>query len=130
LIYRLAKKCIGKNILTASYCQEKTWGKNVGTFEGLEVKDYTHFYQHFSKKEEKPVLASLVKMIPSEEGRRQLGRYLIKGICNLYQGNYDPHYLTDLGSALWVVNHFWNQPSIAINALAQYVNYFFARMTY
>ena len=80
--------------------------KNVGTFEGSEVKDYTHFCQHFSKEEEKPVLASLAKMIPSEEGRRRLGRYLIKGICDLYQENFDPHYLTGLGSALWVVNHY------------------------
>ena len=92
------------------------------------MKDYTHFYQHFSKREEKPVLASLAKMIPSEEGRRRLGRYLIKGICDLYPGNYDPHYLTGLGSALWVVNHYRNQHSIAINALAQCVNYFFSHM--
>ena len=98
--------------------------------EGSELKDYAHFYQYFSKREEKPVLASLAKMIPSEEGRRQIGRYLIRGICDLYQGNYDPHYLNGLGSALWVVNHYWNQPSIAINALAQYVNYFFSNMIY
>jgi len=98
--------------------------------EGTEVKDYTHFYQYFSKREEQPVLASLARMIPTEEGRRQVGRYLIKGICDLYQGNYDPHYLTGLGSALWVVNHYWNQPPIAINALAQYVNYYFSHMIY
>jgi hypothetical protein len=98
--------------------------------EGSESEDYTDFYRYFSKREEKSVLASLAKMIPSEEGRRQIGRYLIKGICDRYQGNYDPHYLTGLGSALWAVNHYWNQPPIAINALAQYVNYFFSRMIY
>ncbi len=94
------------------------------------VGDYHHFYPYFSKREEKPVLASLAGMISSEEGRRQMGRYLIKGLCDLYRGNYDPHYLTGLGSLLWVVDHFWNQPSIALNALRQYVNYFFAHMIY
>lgn len=103
---------------------------SLDTSEGSELKDYTHFHQYFSKREEKPILASLARLIPSEEGRRQVGRYLIKGICDLYQGNYDPHYLTGLASALWVVNHYWNQPSIAINALAQCVNYFFSHMIY
>jgi hypothetical protein len=94
------------------------------------VRDYTHFYQVFSKGEEKPVLASLAGRISSEEGRRQLGRYLIKGVCDLYQGNYDPHYLTGLGSLLWAVNDYWNQPLVALNALRQYVNYFSVHMIY
>ena len=98
--------------------------------EGVEVEDYSHFYRYFSKREEKPVLTSLAKMISSDEGRRQLGRYLIKGICEMYQGNYDPHYLTGLGSALWVVNRYWNQAPLALNALRQYVNYFFVHMIY
>jgi hypothetical protein len=92
--------------------------------------DYNHFYQYFSKREEKPVLASLAGMISSEEGRRQLGRYLIKGVCDLYQGNYDPHYMTGLGSLLWVVNYCWNQPPVVLNALRQYVSYFFVHMIY
>lgn len=92
--------------------------------------EYDDFYQSFSKREEKTVLALLAGRISSEEGRRQLGRYLVRGICDLYQGNYDPHYLTGLGSALWVVNHHWNHPPIALNALRQYVNYFFSHMIY
>lgn len=92
--------------------------------------DYNHFYQYFSKRDEKPVLASLAGLISSEEGRRQLGRYLIKGVCDLYQGNYDPHYMTGLGSLLWVVNYCWNQPPVVLNALRQYVSYFFVHMIY
>jgi hypothetical protein len=38
-------------------------------------------------------------------------------------GSWDPHYLTGLAAALWVVNHYWNQPPIAINAPAQYVDF-------
>ena len=55
-----------------------------------------------------------------------MGKYLVKGVADLYQGNYDPHYLTGLGSALWVINEYRDEPQIAVNALRQYVNYFFA----
>jgi hypothetical protein len=87
--------------------------------------DYQDFYRHFSGREEKRSLNYLQGMIPSEEGRRLLGKYLVKGVADLYQGNYNPHYLTGLGSALWVINEYGNQPLIAVNALRQYVKYFF-----
>jgi hypothetical protein len=96
----------------------------------IEINDYPEFYRYFSKREEVPVLASFAGLAPTEEGRKRLGRYLIRGVCDLYQGNYDPHYLTGLGSALWVVNRHWNQPSLALNALRQYLNYFFTHMIY
>jgi hypothetical protein len=90
--------------------------------------DYASFYRCFSKREEQPVLSALAGLIPSPEGRVRLGRYLIKGICDQYQGNYDPHFLTGLGSALWVVDSYRDRPSIAMNALRQYVNHYFTRM--
>lgn len=92
---------------------------------GVEPEDYTGFYETFSRLEAKPVVAIVEKMIVSWHGRKELGRFLIKGLCDQYQGNYNPHYLTGLGSALWVVDRYWNQPSIAINALFQYLDYFF-----
>jgi hypothetical protein len=88
--------------------------------------DYQDFYSYFARREEKSVLNCLGGMISSGEGRRLLGKYLVKGVADLYQGNYDPHFLTGLGSALWVINEYWNEPSIPVNALRQYVNYFFA----
>jgi hypothetical protein len=97
-------------------------------FDRLEVEptaDYTRFYDFFSKREAKPVVTMLKGMITSQQGRRQLGSFLIKGVCNQYQGNYNPHYLTGLGSALWVVDRYWNQPQIATNALFQYTDFFF-----
>lgn len=93
----------------------------------VALTDYASFYQSFSKREVQPVLSALAGLIPSSEGRLRLGRYLIKGICDQYQGNYDPHFLTGLGSALWVVDRYRDRPSIAMNALHQYLNYFFAR---
>jgi len=89
--------------------------------------DYASFYNLFSKREEQAVLSALAGLIPSPEGRLRLGRYLIKGICDQYQGNYNPHVLTGLSSALWVVDRCRDRPSIAMNALQQYLNYFFAR---
>ncbi|MBC7964218.1 MAG: hypothetical protein H7Y05_14900 [Steroidobacteraceae bacterium] len=90
--------------------------------------DYESFYRCFSKQEEQPLLPALAGLIPSPEGRLRLGRYLIKGICDQYQGSYDPHFLTGLGSALWVVDSCREQPAIAMNALRQYLNFFFTRM--
>ena len=64
-------------------------------------------------------------MMGTEEGEKQSGRFLIKAVCSLYQGDYDPHFFTGLGSALWVKERFRHQPSIVFNALNQYVDYFF-----
>lgn len=89
------------------------------------VASYSRFYEIFSKLEAKPSVASVAGMIDSEQGRKQLGRFLIKAVCELYQGDYNPHYLTGLGSALWVASQFWIQPPIALNALFQYVDFFY-----
>jgi hypothetical protein len=86
--------------------------------------DYHGFYGKVTAKNAKAATASLLAMAGSDQGRRRLGRFLVKTICDKYQGDYDPHYLTGLGSALWVVNQYWNQPPIAANALYQYVDYF------
>ena len=86
---------------------------------------YDQFYEIFSRLDAKSTLAIAPGMIASPEGRRRLGRFLIKGLCDQYQGNYDPHYLTGLGSTLWVVDRFWNQEGVVLNALFQYLSYFF-----
>jgi hypothetical protein len=92
---------------------------------GALQKDYSRFYELFSALEAKPAVASLQEMITSQQGRLQLGRFLIKGLCDRYQGDYNPHYLTGLGSALWVAERFWKQPSAAVNALYQYLDFLF-----
>jgi hypothetical protein len=64
-------------------------------------------------------------MIATPQGRENLGRFLIKSLCDHYQGNYNPHYLTGLGSALWVADHYWKQVPIVLNALFQYIHFLF-----
>jgi hypothetical protein len=89
------------------------------------VSDYAQFYKTFSRLEPKSVVASVAGMIVSHHNRWQLSHFLIKGLCDLYQGDYNAHNITGLGSTLWVVNRFWNQTPIAINALFQYMDFFF-----
>jgi hypothetical protein len=92
------------------------------------IARYDEFYELFSKMETKPLVARAERMISSSQGRLDLGRFLIKGLCDKYNGNYNPHYLTGLGSALWVIHHYWSQTSLAINALFQYVSFYFDSM--
>jgi len=93
---------------------------------GIDLaNDYNRLYEIFSRHEAKSVVASLEGMIFSKQGRRQLGRFLIRALCDQYQGRYDPHYLTGLGAALWTVERYWNQAPIALNAIFQYLNFYF-----
>jgi hypothetical protein len=91
--------------------------------------DYASFCHSFAQRQTLPLLAALAGLLPAPEGRRQLGRYLIKGVCDQYQGSYNPHFLTGLGSALWVVDHYRDRPALALNGLRQYLNYFFTSVT-
>jgi hypothetical protein len=91
--------------------------------------DDVSFSRSFAQRQMPPVLATLAGLLPAPEGRRQLGRYLIKGVCDQYQGSYNPHFLTGLGSALWVVDHYRDRPALALNGLRQYLNYFFTSVT-
>jgi hypothetical protein len=86
---------------------------------------YDRFYERFSTLDAASVTAIASEMIGSEQGRKRLINYLIRGVCDLYQGDYNPHYLTGLGSALWVAEHFRHSASLVSNALYQYLDFFF-----
>ena len=90
------------------------------------MEGYDRFYQRFSKLDAKRVVASLREMISTEESHHKIGRFLLQGLCDRYQGDYNPHYLTGLGSALWVVDQHRHQPAIGVNALFQYLDFFFS----
>jgi len=94
--------------------------------EAEVVEDYDRFYKMFSEMKPGPVTASSIGMIASEEGRNKLVRFLIQAVCDQYQGSYDPHYLTGLGSTLWILEHYWKDTPIATNALYQYLDFFFS----
>ncbi len=90
------------------------------------AKEYDQFYERFSSLETKPVVASLSGMIGSHQGRQKIKRFLVQGVCDKYQGNYDPHYLTGLGSALWVLDQYWQDAPLVTNSLVQYLDFFFS----
>jgi len=90
------------------------------------AKEYDQFYERFSTLKTKPVVASLSGMIGSQEGRQKIKRFLVQGVCDKYQGAYDPHYLTGLGSALWVLDQYWQEPRLVTHALVQYLDFFFS----
>ena len=89
-------------------------------------RKYDQFYEKFSTLKAKPVVASLSGMIGSQEGRQKIKRFLVQGVCDTYQGAYDPHYLTGLGSALWVLDQYWQDVPIVTNSLVQYLDFFFS----
>ena len=90
-----------------------------------ESEDYDRFYASFSAGKTKSLVASFWQKIGLDEGRRRIGRFLIQGLCDQYQGSYDPHFLTGLGSALWVLGRYWKNPSLVAQTLFQYLDFFF-----
>ena len=93
--------------------------------KGASASDYPGFYEIFSERDAGSTVACSIGMIVSTKGRQQLGRFLIKGLCDQYQGNYNPHYISGLGAALFILDRFRNQRPIVINTLFQYLSFFF-----
>jgi hypothetical protein len=87
--------------------------------------DYDRFFKTFSKLQANKVLGDAAGMIAAQEGRQVLGRFLVKAVCDLYQGNYNPHYLTGLGSTLWIIDRYGKDTSLVNNSMFQYLDFFF-----
>lgn len=100
------------------------------TFEdrGGEVETYPDFFAIFSAHEPMPLLERAEPLIRSNRDRRRLGRYILKALCDSYQGDYNPHYLTGLGSALWLLERYGERSSIGASALFQYLDFYFTSM--
>ena len=88
-------------------------------------RDYAGFFKTFSELNTESVMSSIWPMISSKSGRQDLARYLVKGVCDLYQGDYNPHFLTGLGSLLWVLEKYPAEETICRNVLHQYLDYYF-----
>ena len=97
----------------------------LGAEEMKQVDDYAAFYNMFKKLDPQSTTNHLRRLLTEPEARQKLSYILLRGVCDLYQNDYNPHYLTGLGSALWVVDKYWDEAPIATNALFQYVDFFF-----
>jgi hypothetical protein len=93
--------------------------------EAAKSIDYSMFNETFSGMDVNSVTGIAAGMMTSSQGRRRLGCFLIRAVCEAYQGDYDPHYITGLGSALWAIDRYWDQGTVAMNALYQYLDYLF-----
>jgi hypothetical protein len=90
------------------------------------IEECDRFYELFSGMDAKLLTASLKGMISSEENRLKLGRFMVQAVCDKYQGDYNPHYLTGLGSVLWIMDQYRDQPFIVTNGVYQYLDFFFS----
>jgi len=68
-------------------------------------------------------------MFHSPEDRSKLCFFLVTGVCELYQGDYDPHYLTGLAALFWVINTFHDDAFLVRNALYQYLSFYFKNLS-
>jgi hypothetical protein len=93
-----------------------------------KFKDYEEFHKMFSGLDAEPVVANLSPLLDTPSNRMKVGKYLVRGICDLYQGNYNPHYLTGLASVLWVIGQQWGNKSIPTTALYQFLSYYFENL--
>jgi len=112
-----------------SFMEEKKLKTVVlGNRQGPSTGDYRHFYEAFSKLDVDSVVAWIREAILSPPGQMETGRFLIKGLCDKYTGDYNPHYLTGLGSVLWMASHYWKEAPIVLNAFYQYVDFLFENL--
>ena len=91
-------------------------------------RDYTLFYSVFSQRDPKSAFSALARMPRTGQGRQKVGRFLIRGVCDLYQGNYDPHFITGLGALLWVLQQYPDQEELSQKAIFQYLDYFLGNL--
>lgn len=91
-----------------------------------KISEYVEFRDVFSKLDARLVVDAVGGMLASSEDRSRLSGYLVAGVCDLYQGSYDPHYLTGLGAFLWLMHSRFQEPILVQNALYQYLGFYFS----
>ena len=92
------------------------------------LPDFEGFAAIFSKKDPRQLLPLVNGALSSENDRRCLAQYIIKAVLRSYDGSYNPHNLTGLGSALWFMENFHQRPEIVINSWLQYLDYLFSEI--
>ena len=93
-----------------------------------KIGDYAEFRESFSQLDANLMLDLTGGMISSPTDRSRLCAFLVTGVCDLYQGNYDPHYLTGLGSLSWLINTYHHNVGLVQNALYQYLSFYFGNV--
>ena len=97
----------------------------VNEVASLPLPDYDTFYQTFLESDPIKILDVAKKSLDSEDERKRLAQYLTKAVLQSYNGHYNPHYLTGLGAALWVLDRFHQHPDVVLSCLNQYLDFFY-----
>ena len=92
------------------------------------LPDFAAFMQTFRRRDPGLVAGMLQAALPSQKGRSTSARYTARAVLELYDGSYNPHNLTGLGSTLWLAASFHHRPLIVINGWLQYLDYFFSEI--
>lgn len=93
-----------------------------------KITGYDSFYKVFSQLDAGRVINLTGDMIGPQVERSRLCSFLITAVCDFYQGDYNPHYLTGLGSLIWFMNTFHHDVTLVQNALYQYLGFYFKGM--
>jgi len=110
-----------------AFINDKPTGPRAFPQEG-KIGDYAQFKESFSRLDADLMLDLTAGMIASPGDRSRLCTFLATSVCDLYQGEYDPHYLTGLGSLLWLINNHYHNVGLVQNALYQYLGFYFKNM--
>ncbi len=93
------------------------------------IDEYAEFHRVLALRDADVMLERVGGMLGSTEDRTRLCAFLVAGVCDLYQGEYDPHYLTGLAALFWVINTFYDDTALVGNALYQYLAFFLGHVS-
>ncbi|MDQ1279208.1 MAG: hypothetical protein QG670_468 [Thermoproteota archaeon] len=88
-------------------------------------ESYSQFDRVFSGFDAIETVNCLAALLSSDLKRHRMGRFIIKGLCEHYTGEYNPHFITGLGAVLWLIERYWDQPNVALTGLYQYIDFFY-----
>ncbi len=94
--------------------------------DSTELSAYRDFASLFTSKEPGLLSPFIAGSLTSAGKRRQLGYYVTRAVIEAYNGQYNPHSITGLGSALWMMETFSAFPGIVINGWLQYLDFFYS----
>jgi hypothetical protein len=93
------------------------------TPDRLGPPSYNEFLSLYLDHKTESLVTRSMKLVTEGNGVNDFGNYMIRCLLSDYDGNYDPHYFTGLGSLLWVINKYPSQSDVQSSALHQYLEF-------
>ena len=96
--------------------------------DSTELPEYHDFSGLFVQRKPELLISYIAGSLNSTIKRRQLGYYITRAVIEAYNGQYNPHSITGLGSALWLMENFSTHPGIVVNGWLQYLDFFYSEV--